>query len=102
MIQFENGGLGRFSHVITKTIKTTDGRISFEAAKNAIDLRKGYNLLSPILNILQLETPTTLGKVYDLEEFVKIVNYALENKLKVHLDGARLFNACTFLKVEPK
>lgn len=90
--------MGRFVRVLTKTIKTEDGRLPFETVKSAIDLRKAKNLLNPILGVVQLENPTTLGKVYDLGEFVKIVDYAHENGLKVHLDGARLFNAATHLK----
>lgn len=37
-----------------------------------------------------------------MEEFINICDLARRNGLKIHLDGARLFNACAYLKVEPK
>jgi threonine aldolase len=41
------------------------------------------------------------GKIYPLEEFRKVAVYAKERGLKVHLDGARLLNACTATGISP-
>ena len=37
-----------------------------------------------------------------MEEFKRICEFAHQHKLKIHLDGARLFSACTYLNVEAK
>lgn len=54
MIQYENGSLSRISGLLTKTIKTKDGRMTYDQVKNAIDIRRNKNLLTPNLTILEM------------------------------------------------
>lgn len=42
------------------------------------------------------------GTVYPLEKIQAIFQIAQENRIKMHLDGARLFNACIAKGVSPK
>jgi hypothetical protein len=54
MIQYENGSLSRISGLLTKTIKTKDGRMTYDQVKKAIDIRRNKNLLTPNLTILEM------------------------------------------------
>lgn len=101
MIQYENGSLGRISRVLTKTIKTEGGLLKCKDVEAAIrtDSKSHFN---PCSTLLEIENPTALGRIYPMEDFVEICSLAKSKGLKVHLDGARLFNACEELKVQPR
>lgn len=100
MIQYENGSLAKFSRVLTKTIKTDGGILNLKDVVAAIRTNhKSY--FQPCTTLLEVENPTALGRIYPMKEFEEICLAARSKGLKVHLDGARLFNACTELKVEP-
>ena len=52
------------------------------------------------LPIFCLENAHGSGKVLPIDYMKSVYDIAKENNLKIHLDGARLFNAATFLKVD--
>ncbi|MBU4243552.1 MAG: threonine aldolase, partial [Proteobacteria bacterium] len=47
--------------------------------------------------VISITQPTELGKLYTLKEIENIVEFAHDRDLLVHLDGARLANACAAL-----
>jgi len=51
------------------------------------------DLHTPITGIICLEN-TLNGRVFPIEEIKKIREFADKHKIKMHLDGARLWNAC--------
>lgn len=50
---------------------------------------------------ISLTQPTELGTLYSLEELRRIIETAHNAGMFVHMDGARLSNACAALGVEP-
>ena len=47
--------------------------------------------------VISITQPTELGKLYSLKEIEDIVEFAHDRDLLVHLDGARIANACAAL-----
>lgn len=74
-----------------------DGTVRAEDVAGAI---KPDDAHFPVTRLLCLEN-TVSGKALRLEQLQAPVKVAREAGLKVHLDGARFFNATTALNVEP-
>ncbi len=58
----------------------------------------------PISRVIALENTHNRagGTVYPIERIKSISEFARSNGIKMHLDGARLWNACAFSGLEPK
>ncbi|MGB0887054.1 MAG: threonine aldolase family protein [Vicingaceae bacterium] len=90
--KYEGGGIGFNSGLATKLIKGTAGQITatqIEAAINPDDVH------FPETQLVSLENTCNKGggTFYELEELKKIKALCTKKGLKLHLDGARLFNA---------
>lgn len=89
---YEGGGIAFNSGSQVKAIKGERGRIKSEqvvAAINAEDVHKART------SLVCLENTSNRGggSCYNFEEIEKIKEACVENRLALHLDGARLFNA---------
>lgn len=98
---YEGGGIGAISGVQSKLIKSNNGVMNIE------DIRKGIrpdDIHFPKTTLLCLENTNNKcgGTVTGLEAMSEIYKLAVDNNIKVHLDGARIFNAATYLGVEAK
>jgi len=71
------------------------GKLDLETIKNAI-IRQGDEH-HPQIKVLSISQPTEYGTVYTLEELKAISKVLKENDMIFHVDGARLFNAATYL-----
>ncbi|MFB0926343.1 MAG: GntG family PLP-dependent aldolase, partial [Vicingaceae bacterium] len=90
--KYEGGGIGFNSGLATKLIKGTAGQITaaqIEAAINPDDIH------FPETQLVSLENTCNKGggTFYELDELKKIRSLCTEKGLKLHLDGARIFNA---------
>lgn len=90
--QYEGGGIAFNSGASVHLLEGNRGRITasqVEAAINPDDVHK------PISTLLVLENTSNRGggSCYELFDIHAIKQICLENKLTLHLDGARLFNA---------
>ncbi len=65
-------------------------------------LMRADDIHFPRTSLVCLENPLTNGMVVPLEVMADAYTTAKSLGLQVHLDGARLFNASTFLNVDPK
>ncbi|PAT01809.1 low-specificity L-threonine aldolase [Candidatus Izimaplasma bacterium ZiA1] len=63
---------------------------------------RGNDVHYPDTSLICLENAHGSGKVLPLEYLSEVRNIANQNDLKVHIDGARLFNAATSLDVDVK
>ena len=89
---YEGGAPALLSSVQLRTLPGEGGVLDSETVKKAI---RPENVHFPRSRLLCLENThnTAGGTVYPLEDFAAAANVAREGGLKVHLDGARLFNA---------
>ncbi|NSJ92293.1 low specificity L-threonine aldolase, partial [Coprococcus sp. MSK.21.13] len=53
-------------------------------------------------SLICVENAHSCGRVISLEHMKKIYNISREHNIAIHLDGARLFNAATYLNVDVK
>ncbi len=100
IIQHEAGAYARLSGVSAMTADTEQGPIG---AKDVVRLlREPGNLHHPATSLLCLENPMSDGTVVPLSRMHSAVRAAHAHGLKVHLDGARLFNAACALGVDAR
>lgn len=95
----ELGGPAVFSGLLTRPLAGEAGRISVEqirAAANPI-----LDVHTPRTRVVSIENThnSSGGRVWPLEELDAVVDCCRELDLKLHLDGARLFNAAIALGV---
>ncbi|QSE97863.1 threonine aldolase family protein [Fulvivirga lutea] len=98
--KYEGGGVAGTSGLSFKLLDGDRGRINpkdVEAAINPDDIHY------PISSLLSLENTVNKGggSYYTLEEIKALHLIARQNNLKIHLDGARLFNALAETKERP-
>src|SRR5215218_7195043 len=89
---YEAGAPALLSSVQTRTLPGESGVISPETLRGAV---RPENVHFPRSRLLCLENThnTAGGRVFPLDDFAAVAAEARELGLKVHLDGARLFNA---------
>lgn len=89
---YEGGGIAFHSGASVKLINGSRGLITAAQVKENINGPEVYR--SPV-SLVCLENTANLGggSCYDLEEIKKIRQVCDEHQVKLHLDGARLFNA---------
>lgn len=90
--KYEGGGVGFNSGLATKLLKGDRGRLTemqIEAAINPDDVHM------PESQLVSLENTCNKGggSIYEIEEIRKIRKLCRDKNLKLHLDGARIFNA---------
>jgi threonine aldolase len=96
---FETGGISALGGIFAHTLPNQpDGSIEIEAIENAI---RGEDYHSPITRLLILENSHNRcgGTVQGVDYTRRAAELAHSRGLKVHLDGARIFNAAAALGV---
>ena len=90
--QYEVGGYAYNSGIGINLIKGTNGKVTAEQV--AVAIKPVYDWL-PISRLVVLENTANKGggSYYTLEEIQAIQQLCHERGLRLHLDGARLFNA---------
>ncbi len=76
-------------------VPTVEGKLTPQLLKPFV-IRRGDQHFAQV-KAISITQPTELGTVYSLEELAELKKFASENKLQLHLDGARLFNAAASL-----
>ena len=99
---YESGGASFNSGVNFNLLDGNRGMISAEQVKNGINDPEFYH--APLSKMVGIENTTNKGggACYDIDELVKIKQVCVDNNLKFHLDGARLWNAMIAKKQHPK
>lgn len=91
--KYEGGGLAGNSQLSVRLVEGNRGRLS------ASDVRENVNLRSdphqPITSLVAMENSVVreAGACYTIDEMASVAAEARKHGLRVHLDGARLFNA---------
>jgi threonine aldolase len=92
--RYEGGGIAFNSGVSTRLLNGDRGRITAEMIAPEINAE---NIHYPVTSLVVLENTVNKGggSCYMLEDIKPIAALCYEKKLKLHLDGARIFNALT-------
>ena len=99
--QYETGGYAFNSSVAVNLIKGEHGKMTASQLEKAI--KPVYDWL-PISKLVVLENSTNKGggSYYTIDEIKEIKKLCIEHNLKLHLDGARLFNVLVETGEDPK
>ena len=98
--QYETGGYAFNSNVAINLIEGTNGKITADQIEAVI--KPVYDWL-PISKLVVLENSCNKGggSYYTKEEILPITELCKQKDLKLHLDGARLFNVLVETKESP-
>ncbi len=90
--QYEGGGIFHNSRASVKLVDGENGKMTAEQVKSSIN---PDDIHKPVSVLVSLENTTNRGggNIYSLSELKEIKKVVDENGLKLHLDGARVFNA---------
>lgn len=99
---YEGGGASFNSGVSCCLLDGNRGMITAEMVKDAINDPEFYH--APKTSLVSVENTTNKGggACYELEDLRKIKQVCVDNDLKFHLDGARIWNALITKKQHPK
>jgi threonine aldolase len=98
---YEGGGIAFNSAASVKLLPGDRGRITAEQVRTAINPDDQHRAHTSLV-CLENTSNRGGGSCYDFEEIKRIKKVCTENNLKLHLDGARLFNALVEKKETPK
>jgi threonine aldolase len=92
MLDYEMSMVAWFSGCVLRTIQTSDGILSWDEIKRLI---KPVNPYTAPTGLVEIENTHNMwgGHFYPLETIYEICEGAHERGVKVHMDGARIFNA---------
>jgi threonine aldolase len=95
----ELGGPAVHAGLLTRPLRGHFGRISPEQIRTTANLVEDFH--TPRTRIVSIENThnSSGGRVWPLDEIDAVVSCCRELELKLHLDGARLFNAAVALGV---
>lgn len=99
---YESGWLGMVAGVMTKTRPGPQGLLDADSVAVAIVRTKNHHFSPTTLVSIENTTNRGGGAVYELERVEAIARVAHAEGLKVHCDGARIFNASAASGVPPK
>jgi len=90
--KYEGGGIGFNSGLASKLLKGENGRLAASQIETAIN---PDDVHFPETQLVSLENTCNKGggTIYDIDEIKKIKTLCTKKELKLHLDGARIFNA---------
>ncbi len=98
--QYEGGGIAFNSGASVRLIDGNRGQITAQQVKQAINPN---DIHKPISSLVSLENTANRGggSCYQFSDMEEIKQVCLQNNLKLHLDGARLYNALVAKKETP-
>lgn len=91
----ECGALERFSGSKILTVPNDNGKLNIEYVKPYLLSLGDHHQSQP--KVISISQTTEKGSLYSLEEIRKIADFAHENGMYLHVDGARISNAIVAL-----
>jgi threonine aldolase len=100
--QFEGGGIAFNSGSSVKLLQGDRGRITADLITTSINNK--FDVHKANTSLVSLENTTNFGggACYNFDDIVTIKEVCQQHNLKLHLDGARLFNALVAKNETPK
>ncbi len=96
----EGGAPERFTGCKLITILALDGKLKVEPIKKELHALGNQHHNQP--RVISITQSTELGTVYTLKEIRELADFAHENRMLLHMDGARIANAAASLNVSLK
>lgn len=93
----ECGGIERFAGSKLLTVPHQNGKLIIEDIKKYLHYRGKQHYVQP--KVISITQPTEYGTLYTVDEIKKIADFAHENGMYLHMDGARFANAAVALNV---
>ncbi len=87
-----------FSGCLVRSVETADGILRWKAIERAIRRGGANNSQTACIEVENTHNMAG-GTVYPLDVLAEIYNKARESGIRVHMDGARIFNAAAALNV---
>ncbi len=100
IVMHEVGAASVIAGVQLRTMPSVHGKMNQDEVKAAI--RDENDIHYPSTGLICIENAYSDGRVVDIEYMQNIYSIAKSKNIPVHMDGARLFNAATALKIEAK
>lgn len=103
VVYYCSGAVADLAKVSLKLINARNGILTLEDILESESFRFRSDLTSNT-KLIWLENSIGHygGRIYPLEELKRIYGFSKKNDLKIHLDGARLLNACIASNITPK
>jgi len=99
IVAHEVGGASVIAGVQLRTLQSNKGVLDPEEIKSKI---REEDIHYPETGLICVENAHSNGRVIPIENMESIYKIGQENNIPVHLDGARMFNAATYLGVDVK
>jgi len=98
---YEVGSMSAIAGVIPRLVKGNRGIFS---AEQLTEVYRGKELHFPHTSLLAVENTHNRagGTCWRPAQVEQVARFAHDHGMKVHIDGARIFNACVALKADPK
>lgn len=100
IVQYEVGAAAAIAGVQLRSIPSEDGCITAGMVREKI--RQKPDIHFPETGLIVVQNPLGNGRVVPVETLSEIKQTAREFEIPVHMDGARIFNAATYLKTDVK
>lgn len=97
IVQHEVGAAAVIAGVQLRTVAGVKGQLDAEEIESKI---RGNDIHMPSTGLICIENALANGRVVPLDNMARIYGVAKRHDIPVHLDGARLFNAAAYLKVD--
>ena len=98
LVWHENGAAAVIGGVQLRTIASDKGVLDPEAIKARI--RVGNDIHIPKTGLIRMENAHSNGRVIPLAIMARTAEIARAHGVPIHLDGARIFNAATYLECD--
>lgn len=91
---FDSAATASICHIVLNTRQTSDGILTAQEVEKTLNSKPRYHHFAQV-KLVTIENTINgyAGKIFPFEEIKKMRNYTQQQKIFLHLDGARLFNA---------
>ena len=91
---FDSAATAAICHVILNTRHTEDGILTSQEINKSLHSKPRYHHFAQV-KLVTLENTINgyAGKIFPFDDIKKVRDYTQKEKISLHLDGARLFNA---------
>ncbi|MEQ9413049.1 MAG: GntG family PLP-dependent aldolase, partial [Cyclobacteriaceae bacterium] len=100
--KYEGGGMAGNCQVSSRLIEGDRGRISVKDVEENINNYNDPHQARTSIVALENTVVREGGSYYTLDQIKEVSEFSRSKELKMHMDGARLFNALTETKENPK